>query len=299
MPIWPEEKHEEALRWYAQEHGMTVLRDVPLTGLDRGGWGDNCRKRFGEVAVPTAEPGKVRPFEEADFLEALDRGTPIQPLLAWGFADRPAFGYLATRQAYLARTWDPRGPVCPVAIVAPKEAGRNVASAYAAAGFAIVAMPGESVPKPPGGGGRAVSNDPWENPRTREDRYLHELWKGRKRKGWWLAEVPIGADSPRRLDAVVLAWQKPRHSSAAQVRAEIDQLRDAVAEADDVELIEAKHELNFDVIGQLLCGAAMFSDDFPGHGRLSLTACVEKPRDKAGEWFCARNGIRVEFVARD
>jgi hypothetical protein len=45
-----------------------------------------------------------------------------------------------------------------------------------------------------------------------------------------------------------------------------------------------------------LCGVHMFSESWPGHGRLSLTACVRELSDEARHWFCARYGIRVEMI---
>jgi hypothetical protein len=41
----------------------------------------------------------------------------------------------------------------------------------------------------------------------------------------------------------------------------------------------------------------MFSDTYPKHGRLTMTACVRAGGDEALEWFCARHGIRVVVVS--
>ena len=57
-----------------------------------------------------------------------------------------------------------------------------------------------------------------------------------------------------------------------------------------------KNRLDVVAIGQLLCGAQMFAESLPGHGRLSLTAAVCEATDEPLLWFCARHGIRVEIA---
>jgi hypothetical protein len=288
MPVkWSEAEIDEALRWYAQQHRMTVFTSVPVTLPRWHGWGPNCRKRLDTVAVPSAGQGTVTAFDENAFRTALSEPRPIHPILVWGYANRPAFGYLATRQAFLARSWHPNGPVRPVALVAPGRDRPNTTSAYFAAGFDIIATPGVATRRTASSRGQIARNDPWEAPRSVEDRYLHELWRNRQRVGWWLAEVPIGQGAARRIDAVVIESPRPRRSKAG---ADLRDFGVAVAEGGSIELIEAKARLNPDVIGQLLCGAHLFGESWPGHGPLSLTACVAKPRDEALQWYCARHG---------
>jgi hypothetical protein len=176
---------------------------------------------------------------------------PSQSRIAWGYNDRPAFGYLATRQAFLARTWRPPGPVLPVAIRTPSAAPTNVTSTYLAAGFDVVSVPGEARPKR-GGGGWNAKRDPWDNPNSGEDKSLRALRGARGHSGWWLAEVPVGARPPRRLDAVVVPWPGPRCSRAGQ---DVNELREVVAGGAEVEVVEAKKSLDDEAIGQLLSGA--------------------------------------------
>ena len=169
-----------------------------------------------------------------------------------------------------------------------------MASAFDAVGVDILAVAGEAPHRRRGGAGWRATNNPWETPKTYEDRCLHDRWISRQRLGWWLAEVPVGAGAPRRIDAVAVRWHEARHSAAGE---DIDELRDAIADGRDVEIIEAKRRLNEKVVGQLLGGAPMFSDEYPGHGDLSLTTCIREPGDEALDWFCAQSAIRVEVVA--
>ena len=116
----------------------------------------------------------------------------------------------------------------------------------------------------------------------------------REQAGWWLAELPVGEGAPRRFDAVAVAGVDKRQSPGGS---DLDDFRSSVAEGNDVELIEVKKELNEQVVGQLLAGAPMFSEEYPGHGELSLTACVKKPGDEAIEWFRKRSGINLEIAS--
>jgi len=300
MAKWKRPNALEALTWFASQRRMTVFADVPVTNANWRGWGSGCSRRVIDVAVPALSDGQVRPFAEDDFVVALASGRPIHPLNAWGFADRTVLGHLATHQAYLARTWRPSGPVQPVALVAPGLRGSNVASAYYATGYAIEAIPGEAPPKGDRGGSAGGLNDPWWAPKTPEDRLLHDLWERRGRKGWWLAEVPVGFKIrtseavARRLDAVVVDQPDRRQSKGADDLVEFGEIVAAGAAA---ELVEAKPALNSDALGQLLCGAHMFAESWPGGGPLSLTACVGRDGDEADRWFCFGRGIRVEVVS--
>ena len=167
--------------------------------------------------------------------------------------------------------------------------------AEGAAGFDIVPVGGGTPPlKTGGGGGWHKHQDPWEDPRSGEDWTLNGLWKSRQKRGWWLAEVPIGTGAPRRIDALVVPTPEPRHSPAG---AHVDELRTALANGLDAELIEAKSELDVATVGQLLCGAQMLTESLPGHGRLSLTGAVRSATDEPLLWFCNRYGIRVEVVS--
>jgi hypothetical protein len=199
---------------------------------------------------------------------------------------------LLAYKAYLERSWQPQAPVRPLALVAPGEDHPNTESAPEAFDLDIVAVDGEPR-KRRGGGGRPARNDPGDNPLTGEDRSLHDLWNQRKRTGWWLAEAPIGAGAPRRLDAVVIPWPTPRHSKAG---ADLDDFREVVADGREVELIEAKWRADEKALGQLLGGEVMFSEDHPGHGRLSMTACVREPATEPAQWLHEQHPIQIEVV---
>jgi hypothetical protein len=60
-----------------------------------------------------------------------------------------------------------------------------------------------------------------------------------------------------------------------------------------VEVVEAKRELNTAVIGQLLCGLSMFSVEYPSHGRVTLTALVNRAPDAAVRWYCQVERIQI------
>ncbi len=221
MPKWRQAVADEAVGWYAATHRMRVHTGVPVTRPNWHGWSATCSERLEMVAVSCeGAEASVVPFEEDAFSEVVRSGLPLHPLIAWGYADRPAFGHLATRQAYLARSWQPRGPVQPVAVVAPGAHEPNVASTYSAAGYNIFAIPGETALRTASRRAGPARNDPWVSPNTGEDEELHALWTERKRAGWWLAEVPVGfRDAPtegaaRRIDAVVVAVSGSRHSKA-------------------------------------------------------------------------------------
>ena len=297
MAKWTKPVALRALEWFATARDMTVFTNVPVVRPDWRGWDSSFPRRVLHVAVGGLGDGRVRPFVEDDFVDALASGRSVHPLNAWGFADRTVFGHLATHNAYLAKSWPSECSVEPVALVAPGQGGTNVAPAYHAVGYRIEEIPGDPSPSRRRGGGPGGRNDPWDAPRSGEDRLLHDLWKARSGRGWCLAEVPTGFTSKtsegtaRLVDAVVVDWPSPRHSKGQQ---HLDELADAVARAETVELIEAKSKLNTDVVGQLLCGAHLFAQSWPGAGRLALTACVGTDADKAVRWFCANRGIRVE-----
>ncbi len=261
MAKWTKPVSLEALRGFAASADVIVFTDVPVVGPGWRGWGSRCPRRVLDVAAAALGTGDVSPFAEDDFIAAIASGRSIHPLNTWGFADRTVFGHLATHQAYLERTWRPSGPVQSIALVAPGHRESNVAPAYQAAGYRIEEMPGDKPMTRRGGGGAGGRNDPWEAPRSKEDRLLHDLWNQRGRKGWWLAEVPVGFKlrpneaGARRLDAVVVDWPSQRHSSG---QADLVDLADVVARGATVELIEAKSVLNTDALGQLLCGEHMF-----------------------------------------
>jgi hypothetical protein len=288
---WSGARIESELDWFADGFDMTVYTGVPVAGPSlEASWGPDCRQLFEVVAVPAGPHRKagVEPFEADAFKGALAAGSPVHPLLAFGKANRSAFGYLATRQAFIARTWRPSGPVQPLVLVDPDQARPDVAAAYYASGFGIVYLPGQIRTNR---GSVRSNRDPWARPKPgSEDRFLNELWRRRERKGWWLAEVPLGT---RRADAVVLAASEPAQSAEGE---HLGDFSASVASGAEVEILEAKKELNVGVIGQLLAASLLFTTSYPGHGRIALTAVVSKASDEPLEWFCNRVGIKVEVV---
>lgn len=115
---WQKQKQDEAIASYASAHGMTVFTDVPLTQAGWKGWPDNTNKRLAAVAVgnPGVAAGSVQVFNEQLLAAAMAEPHPVRPLIARGYADRTVFGWLVTRQAFLTRSWRPRGDVIPVAL---------------------------------------------------------------------------------------------------------------------------------------------------------------------------------------
>ena len=129
-----------------------------------------------------------------------------------------------------------------------------------------------------------------------EDGLLRALRRQRDERGWWLLELPIGypkalagSRGNRRVDAVVLPTHPARVSPQLQDLAAFE----SNVGGCEVELIEAKRTLNVDVIGQLLCGASMFTAKYPEHGPLRLTALVADAGDAALRWYCHTERIEV------
>lgn len=139
-------------------------------------------------------------------------------------------------------------------------------------------------------------------PRPGEDELLHRYWTEQGSPVLWL-EVKIGVGGPgdwpnkkshRRLDGLMIPglfpgpgesalrhWGQANADLAAQVRGR------------PVELIEVKSHLNFDVIGQAIAGADMFSRAYPDHGLIRQVAVVGGDSDPALDWVCAKRGIDV------
>jgi hypothetical protein len=297
MGKWTPAQVDAALRWYAGHSRSTVIRDVPATAPSWMGWGADVNRRLVAVAVPGHETNVVE-YDEDLFGRLVSEAAELRPLLAYGFIDRTGFGHIVTRCEYLKRSWDPSGRVRPVALQSGTRGPSNVADAFEGAGVEIVSLPIDAPPKdarrsgsPPG------RNDPWQSRGKGEDRYLHSLWNQRQRRGWWLAEVPVGfVDSPsdsrsRRVDAVVIDNAPQRTSAGGR---DIEELRHW--SGGRAILVEAKKYLNANAVGQLLSGEFMFRLSYPAFTDISLLACVEHRTDAAMDWFCDRRGIKVELI---
>ena len=277
------DEKRQAWAWYAEQAGLALFPGVPIDGPP-----DETN-----VGVPSSEPG-VRDYSEADFEAALSSAERIELIMSWGSVDRPALGNLKAAEAFFKRRWSPQAPVRGVALVKPGGENSNVVPAFRDSGFEVVPVP--IVEPPPDQNRRQGGRDPWHSPTSGEDRAIRQLWQDRNCEGWWLAEVPVGRGSPRRIDAVVVGWPDPRQSRQGL---DLADLAAAMSDGAEVELIEAKKSLNTSVIGQLEAAKAMFSDEYPGHGDLKLTACVGEADDDKLAWYCEQAGIQVEVLPWD
>jgi hypothetical protein len=61
----------------------------------------------------------------------------------------------------------------------------------------------------------------------------------------------------------------------------------------DVEIIEAKRTMNFDVIGQSVAGAIVVAHAYPTHRLISQTVLVGGLPDSCLDWVCRKRGIAV------
>ena len=64
----------------------------------------------------------------------------------------------------------------------------------------------------------------------------------------------------------------------------------------DVEVIEAKRQLNTDVIGQVIAGANLIARQFPDQRLIRQTVVVSGEPDPALRWVCDKRGILVAAV---
>lgn len=132
-----------------------------------------------------------------------------------------------------------------------------------------------------------------------EDDLLRGAWVQRGRSGWWLKEVGLGYPGERRtrhdrrLDALILVDAPAQVSDKGE---DLDEMAEAIAAGRPVELVEAKRELNTNVIGQLLCGLWMFRAKYARHDSIKLAAVVARAEDAALSWYCTQAGIEVVRV---
>jgi hypothetical protein len=136
-------------------------------------------------------------------------------------------------------------------------------------------------------------------PESGEDASLLAWWRGHPRRGWLWLEVEIGRAGPgqwpnrrshRRIDAVHVPGH-PRREIADWVDdpASLEQAVDGA----EIEIVEAKRELDVCVIGQCVAGVDMFSRAYPRHGLVRMVAVVRGALDPALSWVCGRRGIEV------
>lgn len=136
-------------------------------------------------------------------------------------------------------------------------------------------------------------------PSSGEDWSIIRWWRRHPQQGLLWVEVVIGRAGPgdwpnrrsyRAIDAVHFPGHTERvvHDWGMGRTGFADQVPDREAE-----IVEAKRELNFDVIGQCIAGIDMFSRSYPHHGLLVPVAVV-RGTDPALAWVCNRRGIMVD-----
>lgn len=139
-------------------------------------------------------------------------------------------------------------------------------------------------------------------PSSGEDWSLLRWWRQHPRRGWLWTEVAIGHLGPgawpnprshRRIDAVHIPGHPVR--KVRRWDNDIEAFREAVSGA-EVEIVEAKRELNFSVIGQCIAGIDMFTRAYPAHGLVRPVAVVRGPLDPALLWVCRRRGIDIDTM---
>jgi len=140
-------------------------------------------------------------------------------------------------------------------------------------------------------------------PDSGEDWSTLEWWRNHPRQGLLWVEVVIGYAGPgnwpnkrshRRIDAVHFPGQ-PDRTVRRWVNSDTDGFAQAVSGA-VVEIVEAKYELNFGVIGQCIAGRDMLSRAYPNHGPLRQVAIVRGTPDPALNWICDRRSIEVVAI---
>ncbi len=141
-------------------------------------------------------------------------------------------------------------------------------------------------------------------PRTAEDELLLDWWQSRGESGLLLLEVKLGLAGPgdwpnkrsyRSLDGLHL----PGAGDDAVVRwTSFDQNRlPGLLRSEPAVILEAKRELNTDVIGQAIAGRDFVSRSYPDHGPLSMVVTVGGPVvDSALRWVADRRGIQIHEV---
>lgn len=139
-------------------------------------------------------------------------------------------------------------------------------------------------------------------PSTGEDWSVIAWWRRHPRQGLLWIEVEIGRGGPgewpnrrshRRIDAVHFPDHPDRRVHDWGRGSE--EFADAVPGA-EIEITEAKKQLNFDVIGQCIAGIDMFARAYPHHGLLAPVAVVRGTPDPALLWVCNRRGIVIDSV---
>lgn len=135
---WEDAEKQAAREWLATTRSMDLVTEVVVARRNWRGWPSDARQHTINVMVEGA--GAIWEFEEEAFEEAT-RGRLAQPVLTWGYADRPALGAVASRSAMLARSFPDIGLIRPLVVVAFDEGNPNTAPAYFERGIELVPVP--------------------------------------------------------------------------------------------------------------------------------------------------------------
>jgi hypothetical protein len=134
-------------------------------------------------------------------------------------------------------------------------------------------------------------------PRTFEDRLLARHWEVCLRRGTLWLEVGLGAGpggwpstKPRRLDGL---WIADADTRGPKIWSLGDDQLPFEVDTDAVMVIEAKRELNHDVIGQVLAGVDMFGRSYPSRAIVRRSVVIGTKPDPALDEICARWDIAV------
>jgi hypothetical protein len=141
---WNGETRRSALEWFSQQRATDVFIWVPVSKGGWRGWPSDADEHTLDGVAAGAGKGSVRDWDEDEFASVV--GGPLQPILAWGYADRPALGEIVATTAMLARSFPGHGLIRPLVLVSMSEAESNTASAYAARGIELVVVPDEVLP---------------------------------------------------------------------------------------------------------------------------------------------------------
>ena len=142
MADWSREQQRRVLAWFAEREKAELYLAVPVSGPGWRGWPANTGiHRFDAIGMKAGR-GQLLDWDEQTFESRV--AEPLQPVVAWGAADRPRLGQLIVGTALLSRSFPNHGPIHPVALVTPNQAEPNTAPAYFSRGYEIVAVP-ESV----------------------------------------------------------------------------------------------------------------------------------------------------------
>ena len=134
-------------------------------------------------------------------------------------------------------------------------------------------------------------------PVTFEDRLIAAY--AERRGGKFLLEVPIGSmragwprgSGTRRIDAIGLPDSQEK-TVIPRKELGLTDFTDAITGV-DVELIEAKRDLNRLVIGQVVAGFDMLAAEYKPRSVTSVVLCSRG--DPALEWVCQQRSIQVEI----